>query len=127
MSNANQIIVELKNATEKESRVLVLDIHERLVRTTPVDTGWASNNWVPTIGVPTESPVGRPGHLSLAPITKGIADVLKWTFKNGAAFVTNNVPYIQKLNSGSSKQAPSGFVEKAIQAATATANRKKLS
>ena len=34
--------------------------------------------------------------------------------KDGTAWVANNVPYITKLNGGSSKQAPSGFVQIAI-------------
>jgi len=46
------------------------------------------------------------------PVDTGLArDSWTLTILPGTAIVRNNVPYIDKLNQGSSKQAPSFFVE----------------
>ncbi len=126
MATINQILVDLENVTEEGAKDLVLDIHKRLAETTPVDTGWAANNWIPSIGTPVTSVAGSPLNQDTTPVIKGIADVLKWKFSLGAAFISNNVPYITFLNGGSSVQAPAMFVESAVNVATAKANRTKL-
>lgn len=122
----HKIEIQLTNETETEAKKLVLDIHERLVTTTPVDTGWARANWLLAVGKPVEKPVGSKKKIDPAPQAVGVGSILKWKFSQGPAHDTNNVPYIRKLNEGSSKQAPAGFVDKAVQAAVVTANRKKL-
>ena len=48
----------------------------------------------------------------------GRAQVLGYNdLDRGNAFITNNVPYIVRLNDGSSKQQPRGFVQRAIRKA----------
>lgn len=84
-----------------------------LTEATPVDTGFARANWVPSIGAPS-------AETSLGAQEAGIAAMIGYTASQGPAFVTNNVPYIGALNAGSSTQAPSGFVEQAIERAVAT-------
>ena len=97
-------------------RDLSLRVHERLVARTPVDTGWARTNWVPRVGSPFEGTAGtRPdaeaGRLDRGPMEAGIAEVRRYELEQGDVHVTNNVPYIEKLNAGSSRQAPSAFVQ----------------
>lgn len=121
-----QILVDLDKLPEEGAKKLVLDIHERVTRGTPVDTGWAANNWIPSTGVPIEKTAGTPESLDKGTVNRGVLQILKWTFRKGAAFITNNVPYIGRLNAGSSKQAPALFVESAVNGAVAKANRTKL-
>jgi len=122
----NKIEVQLTNETEEEAIRMVLDMHERLVRTTPVDTGWAVANWLLSTGKSIKEPVGSKKRVSIVEREAGVASILSWTFSKGAAYDTNNVPYIQALNDGWSKQAPAGFVALAIQAAVETSNKKRL-
>lgn len=122
----NRIKVQLSNATEKETKRLMLGIHEELVRTTPVDTGWARSNWLLSVGRPIEKTAGSKDLLDLNAGGAGVGKILGWKFTQGPAYDTNNVPYIQKLNGGSSKQAPKNFVSLAIQKQVAISNRKKL-
>lgn len=92
---------------------------------TPIDTGWASANWVPSVGAAYgASPAEQPADLSPAQVAaanlvaeQGLNAVLGWDFNNGSIFSTNNVPYIRRLNDGSSTQSPSGFVAIAIEKA----------
>jgi len=124
-------------------RKVALDIHANLVAPpiqggTPVDTGWARSNWIPRVGEPQLEPVGsRPtGKEENLPVTRGATGRPRYSLVDfgpqidgreqvtgykidveaGAqhVFVSNNVPYIGDLNDGSSKQAPAGFVERAI-------------
>lgn len=119
------VVKSLTTFTEKTVVKLTLEAHANLVRApseggTPVDTGWARANWVPEIGKRFEGTAGNRGSaeqgiIDQAPAQKGIAEVaLRYRLKDGPVFVSNNVPYIESLNDGSSKQAPSGFVQSAL-------------
>jgi hypothetical protein len=120
------IIAKLGKETELEAKKLVLDIHEGLATDTPVDTGWAANNWLTSITTPVEKTSGTPERISTSESQAGIASILRWRFIQGPAFITNNVPYISELNDGSSKKAPKGFVEADINSAVAKSNKARL-
>jgi hypothetical protein len=82
---------------------------------TPVDTGWASSNWVPTVGKEPSAPVGSKQAVNTGPSDAGI-QVLKgyrWS-PNDVLYVTNLVPYITDLDKGTSRQQRAGFVQRAI-------------
>lgn len=91
-----------------------------LVTVTPVDTSQALSNWQIGLG---EAPSGKlppysPGlggstadKSAAAAIRAGIA-ILQKKKPGVTIFITNNLPYIRRLNDGYSKQAPAGFVER---------------
>lgn len=84
---------------------------------TPVDTGWARANWVPQIGSPyvveaSRDPAGVGSRA--AEQQAGIASLFTYRLNRGPIFISNNAPYITRLNDGSSKQSPAGFVQAAI-------------
>lgn len=81
---------------------------------TPRDTGWASANWIASVGKPHEGTVGSRESVSAAQQTASLAAILGYKHEQGSAYASNNVPYIAALNFGSSKQAPAGFVEYAV-------------
>jgi hypothetical protein len=128
MSKAQKekIIFEIKELSEKAAIKLTLDIHERLLLSTPVDTGWARANWIPSINIPVRKADGSPELISTGEQDKGALELTRWRFSMGPAYITNNVPYITTLNEGSSKQAPSGFVQKSVSAAIQKATRERL-
>jgi hypothetical protein len=121
---ADRIRADLTRTTENVVRFLVLDINRRLRRNpsrggTPVDTGHARANWVPSVGEPFAAEVdGDAAHSS------GVADVLAYELGDGPAWVSNNVPYILRLNDGWSAQQPAGFVERAIAEALLAAEQR---
>ncbi len=122
---ANRVIRLLDNMSEKAARKMVINIHRELMKETPVDTGWAMNNWWPSVSLPVTKTAGDPDNVSSAEIMGGLADILTWRFKQGPAWIANNVPYIKKLNEGHSTKAPAGFVESVIQREVAKAKRTK--
>lgn len=93
-------------------RGVLLEVHGRLIRRTPVDTGRARGNW--NVGVnqidrsvadENMDPSGRTS------IQVGQATILA-DFKAGdVGYVTNGLPYIPALEDGSSQQAPEGMVK----------------
>lgn len=93
-------IKELADALEVDvgvvKRKIALDLYADIQRKTPVDTGRARNTW----GVG-DSPVHKPG---VGAISKGM----------NPTYISNNLPYITRLEFGYSKQAPHGMVRIAL-------------
>lgn len=131
------VVKDLQGSVETAVKALTLEIHAELVKAapeggTPVDTGWARANWVPNIGTPERDTVGTReqaeaagGNFRSAVPEQGLAVVAaSYRLQQGPVYVSNNVPYIENLNAGSSKQAPSGFVQKAIRRAVSQVQTK---
>ena len=115
-----QVIAALDQFVEEVVQRVTLEATANLIEDTPVDTGWARSNWVPSIGAPFEEIAGsrdqaEVGNLNTAPQQQGIATVATgYRLPQGNVFISNNVPYIVNLNEGSSQQAPAAFVQTAI-------------
>ena len=131
-SQADAIIAEIESVVHRLRNDLAVEVTANLMEPpdeggTPVKTGWARANWIPSVGEPQPDAVGEAGDAASAGASQqaGIAAVAS-NAGDEPNFVTNNVPYIQQLNDGSSRQAPSGFVEAAIdRAVQAIAGGKK--
>ena len=109
------IIRGLDQMVGRTVRKIALDITSNLIEATPVNTGWARANWVPSVRLPFSGTAGDSDDFTAAEQQSGIANVLvSYSVDQGPIFVSNNVPYIGRLNDGSSAQAPSGFVQIAI-------------
>lgn len=118
------VITALAGFVERIIKKLALDIVANLTAApsdggTPVDTGWARANWIPRIGAPATGTAGtraqaEAGNVSTLAQTLGQAVLLGYKLPMGRVYISNNVPYILRLNEGHSKQAPRGFVQKAI-------------
>lgn len=96
---------------------LALDATSNLIKTTPVDTGWAKANWVPRKGSPATGTVGTREGVTTSGQQAGVADISAGVHIGDTVFISNNVPYIGELNAGHSPQAPAGFVEAALERA----------
>lgn len=118
MSDVRVVVNSLNKFTEKLIQRLTLNVTANLIEDTPVDTGWARANWVPAIGSPRTKTAGtreaaENGNLSTGPQTTGQVEILRYKL-GPTVHITNNVPYINKLNAGHSRQAPSAFVQNAV-------------
>lgn len=135
MGKQTQFVVQqLTGFTEKGIRRLSLEVHAELVSApseggTPVDTGWARANWIPSIGAANGALAGtrqaaERGSINLSMAQRGLALIAtRYRLKQGPVFISNGVPYITELNDGSSAQAPAGFVQSAILRAIGTTVR----
>lgn len=138
MATLRQLAARLNNladnadqlADEAKARV-ALAILKQLVADTPVDTSQALSNWrVGTGSTPPPIPAyyaGAQGSTRAASLAAAISAAEAAIAANKTADVLvifNAVPYIRRLNEGSSRQAPAGFIEKAVLAGRLAARRK---
>ena len=90
---------------EKELRARALKAFADVKLMTPVDTGQARNSWY--IGYTEKYFKGKEG-------SNSNIQILTPKNKPQEIIVTNGVTYIQFLNNGHSKQAPTKFIESAF-------------
>lgn len=81
-----------------------------IIRATPVDEGTARANWILTFNQPSTATVKTKdtspnGQSSIAKVSQRIFDKERDRY-----ILTNNLPYIERLEFGYSKQAPAGMV-----------------
>lgn len=99
--------VKVIGTLEKAVRAAAVVVDSELAITTPVDTGRARANWLPSLNNP-DFRIVEPG----AKPSLGYA-LTGYNFKD-TILITNNLPYIRRLNDGYSAQAPAGFVDAAL-------------
>lgn len=113
---------QLKNAyqtkvlgtLEKTVRAVAIVVDAALVDTTPVKTGRARANWLPSLNTPDKTvipPVQEGQRINRG---KDVQSLLGNFKLSDTILITNNLPYIRRLNEGSSVQAPAGFVDAAL-------------
>lgn len=87
---------------------------------TPRDTGWAAANWRPYLGRVPRTKAATSGNpaTARAESSRAVASLqTSYRIEQGKVIASNPVPYVVYLNNGSSSQAPSGFIQRAIQKA----------
>lgn len=113
--------LELEAIVNGDARATALNLLIGLVRTTPVDTGRAKGNWFVSTGAPNRSndPNRRQGE-AVSQGTRIITGAKEQEYPT--ITLSNNLPYIQRLNDGHSAQAPKKFVESEIIRVTNASN-----
>ena len=103
---AEKIADILTRRTTDLMRIATIEFYRQVSVSTPVDTGRARSGWFITVNSPSTEvlPEGR-YRLSLTQTVPGAISV------SDKIYITNNTPYIGKLNDGYSRQAPARFVE----------------
>ena len=127
----SKFIDKTSKTADAEVRKICLDLLTGIVLKTPVDTGRARANWFTSIGSPSNettnftADAGRgitapnQSAASITAISRGGADIAKAT--GNILWITNNLPYIYRLEFGTynagpktaggfSRQAPAGMV-----------------
>lgn len=109
-------------AGNEAAKKVALTIIGDLAYKTPVDTSQAISNWVVTLGrknsgtiKPHFPGISGSSYRASAAETIARAKLAIQSKKPGQViWITNNLPYIRRLNEGYSAQQPAGFVERAI-------------
>jgi hypothetical protein len=104
---------------------------ESVANDTPYDEGDAISNWLVGSGAPRTAVVGprsfKGGKASnvAATVSAGKARIQSYRYGTNI-YITNNLPYIELLNSGSSSQHPGAFVEAGVQRSLSFIQKQKL-
>ena len=88
-------------------RKIVFDMTSDIVKMTPVDTGHARSNYF--WGVFRVTDIDPAMDKRGGPSLSRAADFASNLRAGGVVYLTNNLPYIMRLEFGSSKQAPAGM------------------
>lgn len=94
---------------EQVLRKVGIEVASSVIRKSPVDTGRFRANWVTSIVSPrnvTLDTTDSTGQKAVAAATK---EILKAKLGE-AIWISNNLPYAQRLEHGYSQQAPAGMV-----------------
>ena len=92
---------------EEKTRKVGLSAFANIALATPVKSGRARGNWNTSIDTVDGSTNDQANEINFAGATAAAA---KWVMGQ-TFYISNNLPYIKRLNDGYSKQAPANFVE----------------
>lgn len=88
------------------------EVRSDIANRTPVLTGRAAASWNASRNTANITAKGEGYFNPTGAVADGVVDV-EGARMGDVMYITNNVDYIEALNSGSSKKAPAGFVEAA--------------
>lgn len=117
MSNADfkqnfaKLLEKAGNKAELVVRKTALELQSSMIAMSPVDSGRFRSNWMAGVGVANTDTGAAPGTDALG----RTGAVLTGWRPGQTILLTNSLSYGRKLEAGSSKQAPSGFVRLTVQ------------
>lgn len=118
-SKSLSVLDELTELTSQEVRKVGFKVLQGVTLKTPKDTGLATSSWLVGIqSAPRDAPTTSPADAAsstLYAVNAGLSVIGVYP-KNQLPdlWIVNNLPYIGRLNDGSSLQAPAKFVEQTI-------------
>lgn len=98
---------------DKTKRATALAVYGKLIETTPVDTSRARSNWWMDINI--ASTVVRDADNASSGGSQSLKVSQSETLLADTIYITNNLPYIRRLDEGYSQQAPAGMVAQSVQ------------
>jgi hypothetical protein len=117
--DVSKFIDKTSKTADAEVRKICLDLLTGIVLKTPVDTGRARANWFTSINSPSANVTVSTDPSGSSTISSGLSAISKAT--GNVLWITNNLPYIYRLEFGGypngpkttggfSSQAPAGMV-----------------
>lgn len=119
----DRLALRIEGNVDQTVRRVAIAVDQAVVLATPVDTGRARSNWIAQVGSParrTVEPTSAQATISQAQAEIGRREI------GQDVYISNNLPYIERLNEGSSAQAPAGFVEEAARVGVREAQRARV-
>jgi len=107
LEETGSIDVVIETSVEKAElalKAISMELFKKVIMRTPVKTGRARGNWNVSIGYPREYTLKGEDKSGGATVTKMAERIDKKAELGKSIYLTNNLPYIQKLEYGSSKQ-----------------------
>lgn len=115
-SDWKKIEAKIDRTLDKGIRSTLLELSTAIIKDTPADTGAARRNWQASIGRGATGVIAAEGSVRSSE-AKAIAEVDQTVSVavGDLYYLTNNLPYIERLEYGWSQQAPGGMVRKNMQ------------
>lgn len=113
MRDLTDVLLEFGEVPERMVRGTLLGLTSRIIKRSPVDTGRFRNNWQATVNSPAsglKTGVDKTGEGAVAEARTAVNRL-----EMGQDFyLSNNLPYAQRLEFGWSQQAPNGMLRLSI-------------
>ena len=109
MKKFTKKVREFTEIPEKQVRGSLIAMGTRIIKRSPAKTGRFRNNWQFSIDSPL-SGGSRSGDKNGTAAQMELAKSAQKMTLGNKFYMTNNLPYAEKLEYGSSKQAPNGMV-----------------
>lgn len=110
-ADLNKYATKTKSTMGDAKQAIVFNVFGQVIKRTPVDTGRAKNNWMVTENTPGRGVNSLEGKTPLGSVgPHSLQELNQITEKFTLDILANNLPYIEKLEFGSSDQAPAGMV-----------------
>ena len=115
-SDWKKIESKIDRTLDKGIRATLFEVSTAIIKGTPADTGRARGNWQASVGRGATGVVAAAGSVGSSE-AKAIAEVDQTVSVavGDLYYLTNNLPYIERLEYGWSQQAPGGMVRKNMQ------------
>lgn len=107
MTGINTAIDAIRKEVTLLHRTIMFDLDRVIVQKTPRRIGRAKGNWIASIGSPHRGTTTKLDKTNNTPSIERIR-------RPCVSYLSNNLPYIERLNDGWSDQAPAGYIEDAI-------------
>lgn len=114
MNDFDDTIDVVFEKVEDITKLTLMELFKRVIEKTPVQTGRAKGNWQATIDKASNVKLDVEDKSGKVTIDK-VAETTDKFELGHKIFLSNNLSYVQKLEYGSSKQAPKGMVRTSIQ------------
>ncbi len=112
--NLAKQIEAAKDKAELVAKKITIELFSRVIEKSPVLTGRFRANWNCSIGTPNLSTSESIDPSGNGAISKATSTVVSYTLNDQSVFLTNNLPYADRLENGWSKQAPNGMVRLSV-------------
>ena len=111
MSQFAKIAANNKGRMKKIAKQAYVVTVQKVSRRTPVSSGLFKNNWFTALNAPSQQTTQRIGGTFGDPQSNAADDAIRIQFDIGETlFLTNSLPYADRLEYGWSDQAPQGMV-----------------
>ena len=106
--NGNRLVAD---KTDKLGRAIGLEVLRRVTNRTPVDTGRAKGNWNTSVNRANFNTTDNQDKSGSSTLSRGKSAMNGFRLGQGQTlYIANGLPYIERLEQGSSTQAPRGMV-----------------
>jgi hypothetical protein len=113
-ADISRFIGKAEKSAEQAVRRISLDLLSRVILKSPVDTGRFRANWYASINYASNAVSNSVDKSGADSIRRGGSSINSYKLGDAAIYLTNNLPYAYRLETGYSKQAPSGMARLSV-------------
>lgn len=113
-ADITRFIGKTEKSAEQAVRKITLELLNKVVMKSPVDTGRFRANWYTSINFASKEVSASVDRTGTSSINRGNQILAHYKFGDAAIYFSNSLPYAYRLETGYSKQAPNGMARLSV-------------